>query len=195
MGALGAQTPARSAANVSATGINVARFLPHKGKDPSISASTHWYRDQSLLYRNWPGAGRSFARQTIGFREGRCPHFVEQLQILSREPAADWHQPIGHHLIKSRHGDAEIFRGLDAGDSGKRARKGYWPYFRPIALIPHLGWQSCRSALSSKSIRLSLGWMVRKQVSSTLMYRHQGTRFEPDHFPHQSLPNQSDLRV
>ena len=125
MGALGAQTPARSAANVSATGINVARFLPHKGKDPSISASTHWYRDQSLLYRNWPGAGRSFARQTIGFREGRCPHFVEQLQILSREPAADWHQTSGHHLIKFRRGDAEIFRGLDAGETarGKRAWK------------------------------------------------------------------------
>ena len=66
--------------------------------------------------------------------------FLEQLQVLSREPAADWHQPIGHHLIKSRHGDAEIFRGLDAERPRAANERGrLLAVFRPLALFPHFG--------------------------------------------------------
>ena len=63
------------------------------------------------------------ARQTSVLGNGFGPHFVEQLQVLSREPAAVWHPTIGYHLIKSR-GDAEIFRGLDAGETA-RARQAH----------------------------------------------------------------------
>jgi hypothetical protein len=72
-----------------------------------------------------PTLAEAVARQTIGFREGLCPHFVEQLQVLSREPASDWHRIIGHHLVKSRHADAEIFSSLDARETApaKRGRK------------------------------------------------------------------------
>jgi hypothetical protein len=157
--------------------------------------STHRYRDQSLLYRNSALAlTETVPRQTSSFGEGRRAHFVEQRQVLSREPAADWHQTIGHRLIKFRHGDDIPLLGRGRDRARQTSAEGYWPYSVPSRCSRILGWQSCRSAISSKSIRLSLGWMVRKQVSCTLMYRHEGTRFEPDHRIN-LYPNQSDLRV
>jgi hypothetical protein len=105
--------------------------------------STHRYRDQSLLDRNsaprWPmlwldrpavlgkGVARILSSNPKSYRVNPPPVGIRPSVTISSNFVTATPRYSAAWTRETR---------------GKRARKGYWPDLRPIALVPHLGWQS-----------------------------------------------------